>query len=72
MLAFSILTVFRSKMVRLAKWDDLDLRNKVLRIHEESIKTKERGDHYVYLSATVIKLLRKVEDSEYIFSVKDE
>lgn len=60
MLAFAILTCLRAKMVRMARWEDVDWENRTLRIREESIKTKGRGDHMVYLSSAAIEFLKEL------------
>lgn len=60
MTAFSIVTVLRSKMVRLAKWSDVDFTAKTLTIPQENIKTKKSGSHTVFLSETAIRILRMV------------
>lgn len=60
MTAFSIVTVLRSKMVRLAKWSDVDFTAKTLTIPQENIKTKKSGSHTVFLSEAAIRILRMV------------
>lgn len=55
--AFSVVTVLRAKMARLARWSDVDLEKRILRIPEANFKTKGRGDHIVYLSSAAIKIL---------------
>lgn len=68
MTAFSILTVLRSKMVRLAKWADVDFEARTLRIPNSNFKTKGRGDHTVYLSDEALSILTALpRDSELIF-----
>lgn len=70
LLAFSIVTVLRGKMARLLKWSDVDLKNRTLTIPEESLKTKGRGAHTVYLSEAAVEILTqmpKVVDSEFVF-----
>lgn len=70
MLTFSILTALRSKMVRLAKWADLDLEEKTLNIPNENFKTKGRGDHTVYLSPEALYILSLIprNSNTYIFT----
>lgn len=70
MFAFAILTCLRAKMVRLARWDDVNFEERTLRIREEAIKTKGRGDHLVYLSEAAIELLQDLKmfkRSQWIF-----
>ncbi len=61
MLAFAILTCLRAKMVRMARWSDVDFEKRTLRIREDSFKTKGRGDHTVFLSQAAIDLLQSIE-----------
>lgn len=68
MTAFTILTALRSKMVRYSKWEDINLKEKTLTIHEIAIKTKGRGAHTVYLSDEAISILESTpHTSEFIF-----
>lgn len=60
MTAFSIVTVLRSKMVRLAKWSDVNFTAKTLTIPQENIKTKKSGSHTVFLSEAALRILRMV------------
>lgn len=68
--AFSIVTVLRAKMARLARWSDVDFEKRILRVPEAHFKTKGRGDHIVYLSSAAIKILNllpKYSDTGYLF-----
>ena len=68
--AFSIVTVLRAKMARLARWSDIDLSKRILRIPEANFKTKGRGDHIVYLSSAAIKILNllpRYSNDGYLF-----
>lgn len=68
--AFSIVTVLRAKMARLARWSDVDLKKRILRVPEANFKTKGRGDHIVYLSSAakkILNLLPKYSDTGYLF-----
>lgn len=68
--AFSIVTVLRAKMARLARWSDVDLSKRILRIPEANFKTKGRGDHIVYLSSAAIKILNllpRYSNDGYLF-----
>lgn len=68
MTTFSILTALRSKMVRYAKWGDINWKEKTLTVHEASIKTKGRGDFTVFLSDEAIDLLKSLPKvNEWIF-----
>ena len=58
--AFAILTALRSKMVRCAKWSDVDFIERTLTIPNANFKTKGRGDHTVFLSDEAIELLRSM------------
>lgn len=75
MFIFAILTCLRAKMVRLIRWEDVDYEKRILRVREESIKTKGRGDHYVYLSIAAVELLKsmpRANSSPWVFpSPKD-
>lgn len=57
MTAFAILTTLRSKMVRLAKWTDVNFQERTLTIPNANFKTKGRGDHTVFLSAAALQIL---------------
>lgn len=58
---FAILTCCRSKAVRLATWDEFDLRNGIWTIPVEHDKIKHRGrDRRVFLSEQAVKLLRSL------------
>lgn len=57
MTAFAILTTLRSKMVRLAKWSDVNFQERTLTIPNANFKTKGRGDHTVFLSAAALQIL---------------
>ena len=59
MTAFSIVTVLRSKMVRLARWSDIDFEARTLTIPQEHIKTKKSGAHTVFLSRAALLILKK-------------
>ena len=70
MTAFSIVTVLRSKMVRLARWSDVDFDARTLTIPQEHIKTKKSGAHTVFLSKAALLILRstpRVEATDLIF-----
>lgn len=71
MTAFSIVTVLRSKMVRLVKWSDIDFKAKTLTIPQENIKTKKSGAHTVFLSEAalqILKLVPRIKGLDLIFS----
>ena len=59
-LIFSILTASRSKPVRLARWNQIDLDKKVWIVPESSMKVKGRGDFVVYLSDAAVLFLRSL------------
>ena len=59
-LIFSILTASRSKPVRLARWNQIDLDKKVWIVPESSMKVKGRGDFVVYLSDVAVSFLRSL------------
>lgn len=66
---FIILTAARSKEVRLATWDEIDIENKKWSIPAERMKTKKK--HRVPLSRQAIKLLESLprfQGSEYVFT----
>lgn len=68
--AFSILCCLRSKMVRNARWEDVDFKKKTLTVPETNLKTKGRGEHTVYLSKQaldILKDLRVMTDCPWIF-----
>lgn len=70
MTAFSIVTVLRSKMVRLARWSDIDFEARTLTIPQEHIKTKKSGAHTVFLSRAALLILKKtprVDGIDFIF-----
>lgn len=70
---FTILTALRSKMVRFAKWEDLNFKKKTLTVKESSIKTKGRGSHTVFLSTQAIDLLKSLKPTgEFIFPTKSK
>ena len=65
---FAILTALRSKMARNLKWDDIDWDNKLITIDEDSMKTKDRGKHTVFLSNQAIALLESLPRfNEWVF-----
>lgn len=65
---FAILTALRSKMARYLKWDDVDWDNKLITIDENSIKTKGRGKHTLFLSKEAVALLKNLPRiNEWIF-----
>lgn len=66
MTAFSIVTVLRSKMVRFAKWSDIDFQANTLTIPQEHIKTKKSGAHIVFLSSAALEILKMVPHVEGI------
>ena len=68
--AFSILCCLRSKMVRNARWEDVDFKKKTLTVPKSNLKTKGRGEHTVYLSKQaidILKDLRVMTDCPWIF-----
>ena len=68
--AFSILCCLRSKMVRNARWEDIDFKNRTLTVPESNLKTKGKGEHTVYLSeqaVEIIKSIPKLPDCPWIF-----
>lgn len=70
MLEFCILTALRSQMVRYAKWSNVDFEHHVLKIEPETIKTKGRGPHFVFLSTQAEELLKNlpmIDDCPWIF-----
>lgn len=70
MTAFSIVTVLRSKMVRFAKWSDIDFEAHTLTIPQEHIKTKKSGAHVVFLSSAalaILKMVPRVDGVDLIF-----
>lgn len=73
MTAFSILTCLRSKMVRFIKWSDIDFKTRTLTIPEENLKTKNRGDHTVFLSdqtLTILNSMTMYPGVEWVFPSK--
>lgn len=71
MLRFSILTATRSKAVRNARWEDIDLDKKVWTIPLEFDKNKlSNRDRRIFLNTQAVELLRNIirfNDSPYIF-----
>ncbi len=66
---FQILTACRSKMARLIKWEHVDFEAGTVLIPESSLKTKNRGDHTVFLSIQAMRLLKsQPRVGEYVFS----
>ena len=57
---FSVLTATRSKTVRLAKWEDIDLDEKLWWIQSEDLKIKANGSLVVPLSDQAIDILKSV------------
>lgn len=71
MLKLSILLAVRSKALRLAKWEDLDLANKILLVRLENDKFKSlKRNRTIYLSDAAVKIFKSLprfEESPYIF-----
>ena len=69
---FGILTCARSKAVRMATWDEIDLNEKIWTIPIEHDKIKTEGrDRRIFLSdqaITVLKSLPKFPGSKLLFS----
>lgn len=62
--AFSMVTVLRSKIVRLVKWSDIAFKVRTLTVPQENIKTKKSGAHTVFLSETALQILKLVPRTE--------
>lgn len=58
--AFAILTASRSKAVRTARWEDIDLEAGTWTCPESAMKVKGRGIFVVLLSPAAIRLLRSL------------
>ena len=71
MLLFSILLAARSKAVRNAKWEDIDIENKIWHIPPEDDKVKdEKRSRHIYLNDAAVSLLKEVirfPESPYVF-----
>lgn len=59
-LEFAILACLRSKMVRYMRWSNVDFEHHLVKIESDTIKTKSRGDHYVFLSTQAENLLKNL------------
>lgn len=70
---FAILTCSRSANARLARWDQIDFKNRLWTIDEEEMKVSSNGQHIVPLSKQTLSLLREqfknrhAEDAGLIF-----
>ena len=61
-LEFAILTLARSREVRLARWDEIDLESRVWTVPAEHMKTKK--EHHVALSDGAVSLLESLPRSQ--------
>lgn len=61
---FSVLTATRSKTVRSARWEDIDLDAAEWRIPREDLKVKENGMLVVPLAQQAVRLLRAMRPKE--------
>ena len=68
---FAILTASKSQAVRLAKWDEIDFKNRIWTIPVEHDKVKSPNrDRTIFLSSSALRLLERVprfNDSPFIF-----
>lgn len=62
---FAILTCSRSANVRFARWDQIDMENRVWTIDAEEMKITANGQHIVPLSRQAMKILER--QRQYVF-----
>lgn len=66
---FQILTATRSKMARYIKWEDVNFEEGTVFVPESSLKTKNRGNHTIYLSKQAMDIIKSMPRmSEYVFA----